>query len=211
MIYTLLDLCLAVEKLSQHCEKPLKYHWTAVKRIYRYPKGTKIMGIEYGGSTSSAITGFCDSDWAGCMKSIKSTEAFVFPMTRILIFWRSKKKSVVVLSFCEAEYISCCSSTKKSMWLFNVHYEMLCTKTPIPITIFMDNQGSIRLSNNMYINTRNKHIDIRYHVVREAVAKKNVSLAFVPTTYQPAGILTKPLLLVLYQKLRDIIGIVEQY
>ena len=74
MICTRPDLGFAVETLSQHCETPLEYHWTAVKRVYRYIKGTKHMGITYGLNSSSNITAYCDSDVAGCGESRKLIE-----------------------------------------------------------------------------------------------------------------------------------------
>ena len=71
----------------------------------------------------------------------------------------------------------------------------------------MDNQGSIKSAQNMSINARNKHIDIRHHFVREAVAKKEVALAYCPTSDQVADILTKPLLRVLFEKFRTLMRI----
>lgn len=207
MICTRPDLGFAVGRLSQYCEKPLKSHWKAVKRVYRYVKGTQTMGIQYGSSTEPAITGFCDSDWAGCAESRKSTEAFVFMMTGGAISWRSKKQSIVALSSCEAEYISCCSAAKEAIWLSNVLSGMLGTKSPTPITILMDNQGSISLTQNMSVNARNKHIDIRYHFVRDAVSHKSIALSYIPTSDQVADVLTKALLRVLFEKFRALMGI----
>ena len=211
MICTRPDLGFAVGRLSQYCEHPLKMHWNAVKRIYRYIKGTQDMGIVYDAkstpSSETSVIGYCDSDWAGCSDSRKSTEAYVFLLTGGAISWRSKKQSIVALSSCEAEYISACTAAKEAIWLSNVLQNLLGTKSPSPITVLMDNQGSIKSAQNTSINARNKHIDIRHHFVREAVAKKEVALAYCPTTDQVADILTKPLLRVLFQKFRSLMGI----
>ena len=211
MICTRPDLGFAVGRLSQYCENPLKMHWNAVKRIYHYIKGTQDMGIVYDAkstpSSETSVIGYCDSDWAGCSDSRKSTEAYVFLLTGGAISWRSKKQSIVALSSCEAEYISACTAAKEAIWLSNVLQNLLGTESPSPITVLMDNQGSIKSAQNTSINARNKHIDIRHHFVREAVAKKEVALAYCPTTDQVADILTKPLLRVLFQKFRSLMGI----
>ena len=211
MICTRPDLGFAVGRLSQYCEEPLRCHWNAVKRVYRYVKGTQNMGILYDAksetSPDSPIVGYCDSDWAGCNESRKSTEAYVFLLTGGAISWRSKKQSIVALSSCEAEYISACTAAKEAIWLSNVLQTTVGTDKPLPITVFMDNQGSIKSAQNMSINARNKHIDIRHHFVREAVAKKEVALAYCPTSDQVADILTKPLPRVLFEKFRTLMGI----
>ena len=202
MIYTRPDLGFAVGKISQHCETPLKCHWTAVKRVNRYIKGTKHMGITYGLNSPSNITVYCDSDWAGCGESRKSTEGYAFLFTGGGISWRSKKQSVVALSSCESEYISTCTAAKEAIWLSNVLSGLLGTETPLPINLLVDNQGSISSSQNMAINSRNKHIDIRYHFIREAVESKKITLSYCPTSEQIADILTKPLLRELFETRR---------
>jgi len=211
MICTRPDLGFAVGRLSQHCENPLKCHWNAVKRVYRYVKGTQDMGIVYDAKSADSsdipIIGYSDSDWAGCNDSRKSTEAYVFLLTGGAISWRSKKQSIVALSSCEAEYISACTAAKEAIWLSKVMQNMLGTDKPSPITVLMDNQGSIKSAQNMSINARNKHIDIRHHFVRDAVAKKDVLLAYCPTSDQVADILTKPLIRVLFEKFRSLMGI----
>ena len=125
----------------------------------------------------------------------------------VSISWRSKKQSIVALSSCEAEYISACTAAKEAIWLSNVLQTMIGTDNPSPITVFMDKQGSIKSAQNMLINARNKHIDIRHHFMREAVANKEVALTYCPSTDQVADILTKPLLCVLFEKFRTFAGI----
>lgn len=207
MLCTRPDIAFAVGKLSQYCENPSSSHWKAVKRVYRYIKGTKDMGIQFGPSTSSIIIGYSDSDWAGCTESRKSTEAYVFMMTGGAISWRSKKQSIVALSSCEAEYISLCTAAKEAIWLSKVLCSLLGDNHPTPIPIRVDNQGSISSAQNMSIKSRNKHIDIRHHFVRQAVDTRQITLSYCPSDDQTADVLTKPLLRVLFEKMRNSLGI----
>ena len=78
MICTKPDLAYCIGKLSQYCESPTVAHWNAVKRVLRYVKGTQTLGIMFGRTDSSVPIGYCDSDWAGCKQSRKSTEGYVF-------------------------------------------------------------------------------------------------------------------------------------
>eukprot|EP00171_Calliarthron_tuberculosum_P021771 IDg21771t1 len=172
------DIAYAVGKLSQYCEKPLKAHWTAVKRVLRYIGGTSDKGIMYDSSSSPSPVGYSDSDWAGCVETRKSTEGFVFLISGGAISWRSKKQTVVATSSCEAEYISVCSATKEAIWLSKLLSCLQGKVNAAPMKILVDNQGAIASAHNWSINARNKHIDIRYHFVREAVLANQVNISY---------------------------------
>ena len=209
MIGTRPDIGYAVGKLSQYCEKPLKSHWSSVKRVLRYIKGTRNVGIQYDGRESMKPIGYCDSDWAGCLETRKSTEGTVFLLAGGAVFWSSKKQSVIATSSCEAEYIATCSATKTAIWLSNMLNGILGTTSHSPITVHVDNQGCIGMAHNESINARNKHIDIRYHFVRHAVKNNQVILLHCPGTDQPADPLTKPLGRIKFKELCDKIGLKE--
>lgn len=115
MICTRPDIAYAVGRLSQFCENPLKSHWKAVKRVLRYVKGTRSRGIVFRPTENLTLTGYADSDWAGCADSLKSTEGYIFLLSGGAIAWRSKKQSVFATSSCEAEYIATCSARKQAI------------------------------------------------------------------------------------------------
>ena len=207
MIGTRPDIGFAVGRLSQHCENPLTSHWTAVKRVLRYLKGTRDTGIAYGTEQSLQPVGYCDSDWASCRESRKSTEGFVFLLAGGAVSWRSKKQSIVATSSCEAEYIALTAAGKEAIWLSRMLAGMLGKAEMEPITVFVDNQGAIDTAKNATINRKNKHIDIRYHYVREAVGNNQVMLKHCSSNEQVADPLTKPLLRISHRAMCDKMGL----
>ena len=209
MIGTRPDIGYAIGKLSQYCEKPLKSHWSSIKRVLRYIKGTRNVGIKYDGNKSMKPLGYCDSDWAGCLETRKSTEGILFLLAGGAVYWSSKKQSIIATSSCEAEYIASCSAAKTAIWLNNMLGGILGNSAPKPITVHVDNQGSIGMAYNESINARNKHIDIRYHFVRDAVKNKQVTLEHCAGTDQAADPLTKPLGRIKLKEMNDKIGLQE--
>jgi len=176
MLGTRPDIAFSVGCLARYSENPQPDHWTAVKRILRYLKGTRNCTIQYGGSGLFEAIGYSDSDWAGCHESRKSTEGFIFLIGGGAVTWRSKKQTVVAMSSCEAEYIAASSGSREAIWLSRMLGELTGTFSPKSITVLIDNQGAIDLTNSSSINSRNKHIDIRYHFVRNAIKEKTVML-----------------------------------
>lgn len=209
MICTRPDIGYAVGYLSQHCEKPLTSHWNAVKRVLRYVKGTRTAGLSFSSGPSLHPVGYCDSDWAGCRATRKSTEGYVFLVGGGAVSWRSKKQKVVATSSCEAEYVASFSATKECIWLSRLFAEILGKSNIPPVTVHIDNQGAIDTAKGSAINHRNKHIDIRYHFVRDAVRDLQINLKYCPREFQVADMLTKPLLRVAHQRTSKMMGLCE--
>lgn len=206
MVCTRPDISFALGRLAQFAENPLQCHWIAVKRIFRYLKGTTSLGITYERVSGLELTGYCDSDWAGCRDSRKSTEGYAFLFANAAISWRSKKQSIIALSSCEAEYISCTSASKEAIWISNI-LSSLNQVPPSPVPLYIDNQGCIESSKNVSINARNKHIDIRHHFIRDAVASKRIAPQHCPTADQTADIFTKALARVLFTRFCSKLGL----
>ena len=206
MVCTRPDIAFAVSRLSQYCENPLLCHWKAVKRLFRYIKGTQDYDLTFSHQSALHIVGFADSDWAGCRETRKSTEGYAFLLGGGAISWRSKKQSVVALSSCEAEYVSCTSAAKEAIWLSNI-LAFVLDRPRTPITIKVDNQGSIGSANSGAITSRNKHIDIRYHFIRDVIIQKLIALMHIPTSDQTADIFTKALAFVLFERFRTSLGL----
>ena len=194
MIGTRPDIGYAVGRLAQHNENPLESHWTAVKRVLRYLKSTRKTGLTYCSDQTLHPVGYCDSDWASCRESRKSTAGFVFLLGGGAVCWKSKKQSIVAASSCEAEYIAAFPATKEAVWLSRLLAGMLGKDKLPPIVLKIDNQGAIATAKGTGINNRNKHIDMRYHFTRDAVGNKQVAVEYVRSNEQAADPLTKPLL-----------------
>ncbi len=196
------DLAYAIGKLSQHSESPTEYHWTALKRVLRYVNGTRNHGILYDGNHPVELKGYSDSDWAGCRKSRKSTSGYVFTLVGGAISWRSKRQTCVALSSCEAEYIAACLATRESIWLSNVLSNLTNQTATQCVSLSVDNDGAIDTAKNTSINQRNKHIDLQYHFVRDAVQSQLIRLDRCDSQDQAADPHTKPLDRMLFEKLR---------
>ena len=130
-------------------------------------------------------------------------------MAKGSVSWLSKKQSVVALSTSEAEYVALSSATQEAYWIRRL-IEDLTKKVPKPTVIKDDNQGAIALSKNPIGHARTKHIDIRYHYIREAVQAKTIEVQCCQTKEMIADLLTKPLAGEQFKKLRQEIGIAKQ-
>ena len=207
MIGTRPDIAFAVSKLSQHSENPTVNHWNAVKRLLRYINGTKSYGILYDGSKAIDVEGFSDADWGGCKTSRKSTSGAIFLIAGGAVSWKSKKQSCVATSTCEAEYIALCLAVKEAIWLSRLVSDIKDSKFREVIGIGVDNFGTIDTAKTSSVNTRNKHIDVKYHFVRDSVQSNLVKLLKVSSNEQIADPLTKPLDRVSFERHRERQGV----
>ncbi len=203
------DIAYAVSKLSQFLDKPLNSHWIAVKRVLRYLAGTRTHAIMYDGARGIKVEGYSDADYAGCIESRKSTSGFIFLIAGGAVSWKSKKQSNTATSTCEAEYMACCATTKEAVWLSRLISDILFSENPEPITIRIDNAGTIYLADNPAINERSKHIDVQYHFVRECVQLQKIKLIHCSTNNQLADSLTKPLERVKHSKFTELQGLLR--
>jgi hypothetical protein len=124
------------------------------------------------------------------------------------ITWQSNKQKVVALSSCEAEYIAAGSGACQGVWLARLLKELLGTESGAPV-LKVDNKSAIDLSKNPVHHDRSKHIEVKYHFIRECVESGKIILEQISTKDQLADIMTKSLGRVLFQELRDRIGIVN--
>lgn len=186
------DITYPVNTVAKFSAEPNQKHWTAVKRILRYLKGTPQLGLLYRQDGSGEIRGYSDADWAGDLDDRKSTSGYIFTLAGAAISWRSKKQTCVALSTAEAEYVALAIAAQEVVWLRQLIQE--CEHRELgPTEIFEDNQAAISMSKNPTSHGRSKHVDIRYHYIRTQVEKGIVSLKYCPTEKNTADILTKAL------------------
>ena len=200
------DLSTAIGKLSQFMTSPSSDHWAGVKRVLRYIKGTLDHGLKFTYSDSFSLHGYTDADWAGCTDSRKSTSGSVFQLGNSTVSWSSKKQSIVALSSTEAEYVALCSASQEVVWLRNLLKDIGFPQLNATL-VYEDNQGAMCLAKNPKAHSRTKHIDIKYHYTRELVAKKILTIKYIPTGEMIADTLTKGLPKPKFQKFRSAMGI----
>eukprot|EP00253_Pinus_taeda_P034798 PITA_34798 len=121
MVYNRPDIAYAMGVLSKFMLKLGKEHWTVVKRVFRYLRGTSNYGLCYQGRPRLDkvlnIRGFVDVDWARDLDQRRSTSGYVFSLFGGAVNWMSKKQSVVALSTTEAEYMAATHASKEVVWL----------------------------------------------------------------------------------------------
>jgi hypothetical protein len=207
MLGTRPDIAFAVSVVSRFSANPDNTHWTAVKRIMRYLRGTVDYQLFYTASLTE-LKGYTDSDWAGDCDTRRSTSGYVFDIGSGAISWSSKRQSTVSLSTCEAEYIGQTQATREAVWLRRL-LEELGQEQLTSTVIYGDNQGAIALAKNPAFHGRSKHIDTQHHYIREKIADKTIELQYTPTDEQVADGLTKALARPSFERFRDAIGLRE--
>ena len=203
------DILYATGLVSRYMETPTTTHFKAAKRILRYLKGTIDFGLYYSVSDDCKLVGYSDSDWAGDSDDRKSTTGFVFFLGDTAFTWMSKKQPIVTLSTCEAEYVAATTCVSHAIWLRNLLKELNMSQIE-PTEIHVDNKSAIALAKNPVYHDRSKHIDTRYHYIRECITKQDVKLEYVKSQDQIADIFTKPLKKEDFIRLRNALGIIKQ-
>ena len=212
LLYTVIatrpDISHAVGALSKFNSAPIEARLTAAKLIITYLKGTINVSIQYRKTGNLKVIGYSDEDWAADMEHRNSTTGNVFIMAGGPISWLSQKQSTVALSTAEAEYIALSSAAREAVWLKQLLKD-LQEDGEQAITVMEDNQGAIAMTKNPMAHRRPKHIDIRYHFVREELEKGNLQLQYCNTKETVADIFTKPICKSQFLYLRSKLGMRE--
>jgi hypothetical protein len=204
------DLAYSVGVVSRHMEAPGREHWGGVKRILRYLKSTIGYGCKYerGAELKPVLLGYSDSDFAGDPKDRKSTTGVIYFVGTTLVTWASQKQKIVTLSSCEAEYVVAAAAACQGVWLSRLIADLMGMKEA-PVKLLMDNMSVIALSRNPVHHDRSKHIDTRYHFIRECIEEGRVEVEHVGTASQLADIFTKALGRLKFVELRSALGVAD--
>ncbi|KAL0545154.1 hypothetical protein IC582_020300 [Cucumis melo] len=202
------DILFSVGLVSRFMESPTTTHLKVAKRILRYLRGTLDYGLFYSSSKEFKLEGYCDSDWAGDTNDRKSTSGYVFFFGNTAFTWSSKKQPIVTLSTCEAEYVAATSCVCHAVWLRNLLKTVEILQED-PTVIHIDNKSTIALAKNPVFHDRSKHIDTRFHFIRDCISRKEVQVEYVKTEDQIADIFTKPLKVNVFNNLRTLLGVFQ--
>ncbi|KAL0313353.1 UNVERIFIED_CONTAM: Retrovirus-related Pol polyprotein from transposon TNT 1-94 [Sesamum radiatum] len=206
LIATRPDMMFATCLISRYMAKPKEIHLQTAKRLLRYLKGTVNYGIYY--KKEGELLAFTDSDYAGDVDDRKSTSGYVFMMSSGAVSWCSKKQPIVTLSTTEAEFVAATVCACQGIWMKRILKELGYFKEEC-ITVMCDNSSTIKLSKNPVMHGRSKHIDVRFHFLRNLVKDGALELVYCGSQDQVADIMTKPLKIEVFQKHRKMLGVCE--
>lgn len=205
MIGTHGDIAFYTIKLAQQAANPSQEHLDKALYLLRYLLATQDYAIVFDGSGNQGLTTHTDSDWASDPIKRRSQTGFFMTLASGMVCWASRAQKTVALSSTEAEYMALSDCCRQIMWIVNLFSELGWKMTQVPI--FADNTGSIFIGSNPVAERRTKHIDIRYHYVRERVEDKSVEIFFVDGSKNPADMFTKNLPKPLFVQFRKHLGL----
>lgn len=201
------DMSAAISHLATYMADPREQHMQALQRLLSYAAQHASLGLVLGGPNSKVeLSGFADADWGANLDFRRSRSGFLFYFCGGLVDYRSWLQKTVATSSVHSEYMSASDAVREGMWLYYTIRDILAPlgiDLPLPITLHEDNQGCIALSKNPVNHSRNKHIDVKYHYIREQVENGFFILYYIETKKQLADFLTKPLNRVAFLRNRD--------
>lgn len=188
------DICASVSILARRVSDPTQQDWTELKRVFKYLKGTADMKLMLSSVEEKCdiFFGYADADWAENRKERKSNSGYVFKVYGGVISWCCRKQSCVALSSTEAEFIALAEACQEAIWITRLLSD-LNVNNNMPFVIFEDNQSCLKMIEHDKFSNRTKHIDTKYHFVKDYVAKNLVVCKYCPTADMIADLLTKPL------------------
>ncbi|XP_019089180.1 PREDICTED: uncharacterized protein LOC109127985 [Camelina sativa] len=156
LTFTRPDIAYAVQKTCLYMHDPCEPHFTAMKRILRYLKGTISDGLHITHSNKTTLTAYTDADWAGCPNTRHSTSGFAVFLGNNLISWPSKRQPTVSRSSAEAEYHSVANLVAKTIWIRNLILELHCLLNTATL-VYWDNICAVRV---FHVPSSHKYADI---------------------------------------------------
>ena len=166
MTMTRPDLGFALSVLSRYCANPDSIYVKAAIRVLKYVKGTLDYSIHYSGS--GELLGYSDADYAGAVDGRRFIGGWLYMLVGGPISWSARRQDLVTQSSCESEYVVMAEAGKEAVWIRSLLLDLQAIPKG-PIIIYADNQGAISLAENFSDHRRTKHIDTKYHWIREAI------------------------------------------
>ena len=208
MVVTRPDIAEAVGVVSRFCADPTEDHMRAVDDIYAYLKYTPDLGLHFKKDCPDQdLHAYVDADWAGCPDTRRSTTGYVVKLAGSPVSWSSRRQRTVAMSTCEAEYVAGYKASQEIIWIQNMINDLRiktleATSTPLLI----DNNAALRLTRNPELHDRTKHIELKYHFLREMTLSGRINTQRVSTKDNLADLLTKPLPRDTHEKLVNGLG-----
>jgi hypothetical protein len=193
MLWTRPDLCHAIGVLSRFGANPGPEHWSALKHVLRYVASTRDYGITYSKkNTRNEVVAYSDADWAKDRDTRRSTTGMLVTLAGGALSWKSKLQPTTAQSTLEAEYMAASSTSREVMWLRQLYCDLV-GPLDSPTILYCDNNGAIATTKDQVFHDRSKHIDVKYHYIRERQEDKDIEVKYLSTKNMAADCLTKSL------------------
>nr|GEX21437.1 ribonuclease H-like domain, reverse transcriptase, RNA-dependent DNA polymerase [Tanacetum cinerariifolium] len=209
LFHTRPDLSYSIGLLSRYMQEPQEQHMKAIRQVLCYVKGTKDHEITYKHNGGNKIHKYSDSSYRVNTQVGKGTTGIIFYYGESPISWSTQKQATVALSLCESEFIVATAATTQALWLKRLLSKLTNTEED-KVTIKVDNKSAIALMKNLVFHERRKHIDTKYHFIRECVEREDIQVEFVSGECQKANTLTKALLKIRFLTMRQLIRLKNQ-
>jgi hypothetical protein len=201
------DIAFAVNWLARYSAAPAERHMKAAHRILRYLRSTPYRGIRYGDDRGLEL--YTDAAYGDDLETRRSTTGFVFMLSGGPILWRSTRQPIVTTSSTEAEYVAASTATQSGIWLGQLLSDFHFPGLNCPLPLYTDSQSAISIAINPFGTKRSKHIEIRWHFLREQIANGAITIEHLAGVDMPADGLTKPLDKVLFLRFIALLGLAE--
>ncbi|KAG8473076.1 hypothetical protein CXB51_035013 [Gossypium anomalum] len=157
------------------------------------------------GRTEDGVIGYVNADFAGDLDRRRSLTDYVFTIGGCAISWKATLQTTVTLSTTEAEYMVIIEACKAAIWLKGLFSEL---NEALQIsTVFCDSQSAIFLTKNQMFHERTKHIDVRYHFVRDIITRGDIFVRKISTHENPADMMTKSLPITKFEHCLNLVGV----
>ena len=202
------DIILVVSLISIFMEIPKSTHWQEGKMILIYVVGTTNYGVLYTSNSDFKLIGYTDNDFVVSVDDKKSTLGYVFSLGSQVVAWASKKDPIVTLSSVEDEYVEATTTACQTVWMGSIVSKFLHEQKE-PTQILCDNKSTISLLHNHVFHKKAKHIDTKYHFIREMINNDESSIEFCKYEDQFVNIFSKSLAKELFEIHKNHIGVCE--
>ena len=174
------DIAFTVQQLSQYLDCYGLTHWDAAKCVVCYLKGSQGLQLQLGGRSVADIVGYMDSNYANCVNTRWSISGYSFSLSTGLVSWSAHKQKTVSTSSCESEYVAACEATKEVVWLRALLLALDHAQVQATL-LCCDNNGALILSEDPSFHMQVKHIDVKFHYIRERVAENEIEVKYMNT------------------------------
>ncbi|CAL8135751.1 unnamed protein product [Prunus armeniaca] len=202
------DIMFATSLLARFMHGPTRKHMGTAKKVLRYIQGTFDYGITYEKGKEARLIGYCDSDWSGSEDDMRSTSGYALNLGLGVFSWASVMQSSVALSIVEADYVSAAEATVQAIWLSFV-LSGFGEEQVGATTILCDNTSAIAITKNLVHHHKTRHINKRFHFIRDAWQNGEIDLLYCKTEEQIADIFTKALARDRFEYLRRKLGLIS--